>query len=111
MERIHIVKYEVGGLYHEHCDFFDNYEREWVNEGGQRIKSVLIYLNDDFEGGETVFIDMCKIIKPERNKMVIWDNVLEDGSPDEESTHAGQPVTSGSKLICIVWIRERKYEE
>lgn len=117
MEDVHIVKYEIGGLYEEHHDFFpidslferENREGDWMVKGGQRIKTALIYLNDDFEGGNTVFLNMGKIIKPEKNKMVIWDNVLEDGSPDEQSLHAGDSVTSGHKYICIVWIREEKF--
>jgi prolyl 4-hydroxylase len=113
MENLHIVKYQVGGEYKEHHDFFfpneDYYERECTNRGGQRLKSALIYLNDDFEGGETHFPKLNKIIKPEINKMVIWDNINEDNSLNYDSLHAGLPVKSGVKYICIVWIRENKF--
>ena len=113
MENLHIVKYEVGGEYKEHHDFFfpneDYYESACTNRGGQRLKSALIYLNDNFEGGETHFPKLNKTVKPKLNKMVIWDNINEDGSLNYDSLHAGLPVKLGVKYICIIWIRENKF--
>jgi prolyl 4-hydroxylase len=113
MEDLHIVRYDVGGQYKEHYDFFfpnqDYYEANCTQRGGQRLKSALIYLNDDFEGGETEFINLKLKVKPEINKMIIWDNIKQDGSLNYESLHAGLPVKSGVKYICIVWIRENKF--
>ena len=67
MEDLHIVKYEVDGEYKEHHDFFfpneEYYESACTNRGGQRLKSALIYLNDNFEGGETHFPKLNKIVK------------------------------------------------
>jgi prolyl 4-hydroxylase len=113
MEDLHIVRYEIGGEYKQHHDFFfsnqDYYESVCTNRGGQRLKSTLFYLNDDFEGGETHFPKLNKMIKPEANKMIIWDNVNKDGSLDYDSLHAGLPVKSGVKYIGIIWIRENKF--
>jgi prolyl 4-hydroxylase len=109
MESLHIVKYDVGGEYKVHQDFFhpntDYYDVE-VAKGGQRIISVLIYLNDDFKGGETDFPKWGRTIKPEKNKLVIWKNVKDNGELEYDSLHAGLPVIEGTKYIGIIWIRK-----
>ena len=69
----------------------------------------MIYLNDDFEGGETHFPSLNLVVKPKKGKLVIWDNVNEDGSLDFNSLHAGLPVKKGFKYIAVIWIRENKF--
>jgi prolyl 4-hydroxylase len=48
-------------------------------------------------------------IKPEKNKMVIWDNLNQDESLNYDSLHAGLPVKSGVKYIAIIWIRKNQF--
>ena len=108
-EDIHIVKYSKGGEYKIHHDYFYDNEEE-LSKGGDREYSFLIYLNDDFEGGETEFPQLNKKIKPEIGKGVLWKNLYEDGYPIIESEHAGLPVESGTKWILIIWIREAKFQ-
>jgi prolyl 4-hydroxylase len=112
MEDIHVVKYEVGGEYKDHQDFFhpgESYYDECMSRGGQRIKSALFYLNDGFGGGETNFPMKGIKVNPVKSKVVIWDNLNEDGTLDYESIHAGLPVISGTKYIATIWIRENKF--
>ena len=111
-EEIHIVKYGKGGEYKIHHDWFDEETLKSENEdkrGGNRMFSFLIYLNDDFKGGETDFPTLKHKIKPELGKGVLWKNIDEDGVPIEESEHAGLPVEEGTKWILIIWIRENKF--
>lgn len=112
MEGTHIVKYNVGGQYKVHHDFFhlntDYYDREIV-KGGQRVLTALIYLNDNFEGGETDFPKIQRVIKPKKNKLVVWKNLKDNGELDFDSLHAGLPVIEGTKYICIIWIREQRF--
>ena len=112
MEQLHIVKYEVGGEYKIHQDFFhpntDYYDNE-MSKGGQRTLSALIYLNDDFEGGATDFPTWKKTITPEKNKLVIWKNVKDNGELEYDSLHSGLPVTKGVKYIGIIWIIQDKF--
>ena len=111
-EQIHIVKYNIGGEYKEHQDFFHPntyYYDSQMDRGGQRKYSALIYLNDDFEGGETYFPKINYTVKPEIGKMVIWENLNKDNSLNYDSLHAGLPVLSNEKWICIVWVRETKF--
>jgi prolyl 4-hydroxylase len=95
-EDFHFVKYNVDGEYKIHED------------GKDRPKTALVYLNDGFVGGETEFPKLKTIIKPETGKLVIWDNALEDGSEDPDSSHAGLPVIAGTKYIGVIWIRREK---
>jgi prolyl 4-hydroxylase len=112
MERINVVRYNTGGEYKPHNDFFyptEEYYEKQTSSGGQRIKTVLFYLNDDFSGGETRFTQLGITIKPRRGKMIIWDNILPDGELYHEAMHAGLPVESGEKYIGVIWVREREY--
>ena len=72
-----------------------------------RFATVLFYLNDDMEGGETSFPLWLNAettgelkVKPERGKAVLFYSSLPDGNYDERSMHAALPVTKGEK-VCI----------
>jgi prolyl 4-hydroxylase len=111
-ESVHIVKYNIGGEYKKHYDFFnentDYYTKE-VARGGNRVFTSLFYLNDNFEGGETEFINLELRIKPETGKLIIWRNLNMDNTNNMDSYHAGLPVTKGEKWISIIWVREKKF--
>ena len=92
-ESFHFVKYSQDGEYKPHYD------------GEKRAKTALIYLNDGFVGGETLFININRTIKPETGKLVIWDNINESGK-DPDSFHAGLPVEFGTKYIAVIWIKK-----
>lgn len=69
-----------------------------------RFATILFYLNDDMEGGETSFprwlnaeTGQALKVKPERGKAVLFYNMLPDGNYDERSQHAALPVTKGEK--------------
>lgn len=111
-ELIHIVKYEVGGEYKEHHDFFPpntDYYEQHVGTSGQRTHSFLFYLNDDFTGGETNFPTKKIKVTPRTGRMLAWSNTHENGELDYESLHAGLPVEIGIKYIAIIWIRENQF--
>lgn len=93
-ERLHFVRYVEGGEYKEHTD------------GEFRQKTALVYLNTGFRGGETVFSKLNRTIKPEIGKLVIWDNIDENGKEDPMSYHAGLPVEVGTKYIAVIWIKK-----
>jgi prolyl 4-hydroxylase len=112
MESINVLKYDIGGEYKDHHDFFhpnENYYDDEIKRGGQRLKTGLVYLNDNFEGGETSFPNLNIKIVPKKGKLVLWDNIKDDGSLDYDSIHAGLPVTNGFKYIAVIWIRENKF--
>jgi prolyl 4-hydroxylase len=111
LEAFHVVKYGVGGKYDVHYDYFQEgteYYQEQMNRGGQRLKTALMYLNDDFEGGETFFPKFGLKISPVKGKLLSWDNVV-NGKTNPFSSHAGLPVKSGFKYIAVIWAREKKF--
>lgn len=113
-EGLHIVRYKSGGKYDPHFDYFvegESYYEEMMSRGGQRGESWLVYLNDDFEGGETEFPNEGFKIQPKKGLLVAWRNLLETGEVNSLSLHAGLPVTSGEKWIAIIWVREQKFTD
>ena len=111
-EKIHIVKYNIGGEYKPHHDFFHpntDYYENTMGTAGQRVFSFLFYLNDNFTGGETDFRTKKIEITPKIGRLLIWRNLNEDGSLDYDSYHAGLPVESGEKYIAIIWVRENVF--
>jgi prolyl 4-hydroxylase len=71
--------------------------------------TILVYLNDNFKGGETSFPMLDKKIKPEKGKAVIFYNTDTNGTILRKSKHAGIPVIEGEKWICNKWIHLNKY--
>ena len=74
-------------------------------DNGPRLLTVLFYLNDDFEGGETIFPKINKVVKPQKGKAVIFRNVDNDGVIISQAVHGGEPVKNGEKWIANKWIR------
>jgi prolyl 4-hydroxylase len=112
MEKLHIVRYEIGGEYKNHQDFFhpgESYYDEQIKKGGQRLLTTIIYLNDEFTGGETDFPELNTRVKPELGKLITWQNLDENRNPLYNTLHAGLPVISGTKYIATIWIREFKF--
>lgn len=107
---IEINRYYIGQHFVEHYDFLPH---NWiVNTGGQRLYSCVVYLNDDFEGGETHFRHIPKIVNPIKGKAVLWRNCIEGTSdPEYSSLHESIPVTKGEKWALIAWIREGEFKK
>lgn len=101
-EPLHILRYTPGQEYKPHTD-------SMPGEANQRVWTVLIYLNDDYEGGETCFPKAGVEVRGAAGDALIFQNVTADGRPDPASLHAGLPVTAGVKWLATRWIRARPY--
>lgn len=105
-----VLHYSVGERYNLHIDFFHpslpNYA-ELVREKGQRVKTCLVYLNDDYEGGETDFPKIGLKFRGRAGEALVFDNVLADGTGDMKTVHAGLPPTRGEKWLFSQWIRDK----
>jgi len=107
-ELLQVVRYEEGGHFKEHydaCDGSPDYCKRMNSFIGPRYITVLIYLNDNYNGGETTFPIINKLIKPEKGKAVIFYNVYDDGTIIPESLHQGNKIKNGHKWIANKWIR------
>jgi len=110
-EDMQIVKYEKDNYYKEHHDSFPFYEPDFLSQGGHRVLTTLIYLNDDFEGGETWFPTLNLSVTPLRNSAVVFHPLDKSNNRcHPKALHGGNPVKSGIKYICNIWIRERPYQ-
>lgn len=107
LEDLQVVNYKAGGFFVPHYDAFigNKSECERLNKYGQRYLTVLFYLNDTLEGGETIFPKINKLIKPEKGKVVIFQNVDNNGAIIIQSLHGGEPVKNGEKWIANKWIK------
>lgn len=101
-ERLQLVHYARGEKYTPHHDFV---MPGLVAMQPSRFATVLFYLNDDMEGGETSFPIWLNAespealkVKPERGKAVLFYSLLPDGNYDERSLHAAEAVTKGEKV-------------
>lgn len=111
-ETIQGQRYEVGQEFKYHLDLFWTKADYWKTEtknGGQRTITAMIFLNDVEEGGATAFTNLGFEVKPQRGAMLIWNNNLPDGRPNEDTMHAGMPVIKGTKYIITKWYRSRKW--
>ena len=71
--------------------------------------TALIYLNNDYEGGETAFVRTALKVRGRKGDALIFRNILEDRSVNPLSEHAGLPVIKGAKFLASRWIRERRW--
>lgn len=97
-----ILRYKGGQEYKPHFDFVRS-------ETNQRFMTVLVYLNHDYKGGETVFPEIDLKVKGRKGDALIFTSALPDRSVDPLSRHAGLPVSQGAKYLCTKWIRERRW--
>ncbi|WP_294250917.1 2OG-Fe(II) oxygenase [uncultured Sphingomonas sp.] len=101
-EQLSLLRYSPGQQYRPHLDAI-------TGSANQRIKTVLLYLNEGFAGGETRFDQLGIDVVARGGDALVFDNVLEDGRPDPRSRHAGLPVRAGAKWVATRWIRAAPY--
>lgn len=122
-ESFNVLKYEHGQHYDSHYDSFD--EGSYGKQFSQRIATVLVYLSDVEEGGETSFlfegvngtqriktVDYKKCdtgikYKPRAGDALLFWSIHPDMSSDKHSLHGGCPVVKGTKWTATKWIRDK----
>lgn len=106
-EEIQVVRYTKDGKYDPHYDGTECGESiEAPCLKNQRMATLLIYLNDDFEGGQTRFPNLNRSIKPKKGSAVFfWVSDPKTGLLFKETLHGGDPVMEGEKWIATQWIR------
>jgi len=109
-EQVQVLHYSPGEEFQPHHDFFDPKlpgHAEQIRDYGQRIGTFLVYLNEDYGGGETAFPRAQISYRGNRGDALFMANVGRSGEPDPASLHWGSPPTSGEKWILSQWIREK----
>lgn len=102
-EASQVLRYRPGQEYKPHYD----YVRASDN---QRIVTALVWLNDDYVGGETAFLRSGHKLRGRKGDAVVFWNSLPDGAADPLTEHAGLPVQRGTKLLFNRWIRASRWQ-
>lgn len=111
-EGLQILRYGVGGQYTPHFDYFEPSHpgsAAHLARGGQRVSTLIIYLNDVEQGGETVFPDLGLRVVPRKGSAVYFEYCNSLGHVDPRTLHGGAPVAAGEKWIATRWMRQRRY--
>ena len=111
LEPTNVLRYEVGQQYGAHYDIIrpdeaQNFEAD-LRAHGQRRVTVLVYLNEGYEGGETEFPRLKQRFKGKPGDALIFWNLSAANELERDSLHAGLPVTRGEKWLLSQWVRER----
>lgn len=112
-EDLQVVRYDVGGRFDDHYDVCTSHDPDHCmkmnNGAGERRVTMLVYLNDEYQGGETVFPLVQYAVKPKRGKAVLfWNTDLTDQLLPM-SKHRGNPVQGGHKWIATIWSHPKPY--
>lgn len=107
-EDLQLVHYEVSEQYTAHHDF--SYPDSHNKDQSGRFATLLLYLNEGMEGGETSFPRWMNAkssqklsVVPEIGKAVLFYSNLPDGNMDDLSQHAAEPVKVGEKWLINLW--------
>lgn len=97
------VRYPPGGRFGLHTDAGAFATEPW----GERVLTFLVYLQTPEAGGETYFPRLNRLVEPIRGRIVVWHNLLPDGTVDQRMLHAATPPRTGTKAILTTWSRQR----
>jgi prolyl 4-hydroxylase len=101
----------AGNRVPSHYDYFDPSEAGTpaiLKRGGQRVGSLVCYLNTPQAGGATVFPDIGLEVAPVQGNGVFFS--YDRPHPSTRTLHGGAPVTAGEKWVATRWLREAKFE-
>jgi prolyl 4-hydroxylase len=105
-----VLHYAGGETYKPHIDFFHpsraGFDKE-MQLRGQRVKTCLVYLNSNYDGGHTEFPKLGIKFRGESGEALVFDNVGIDGAGHMNTLHTGLPVTRGEKWLLSQWIRDK----
>lgn len=105
-EGLQVLHYLPGQQYEPHFDWFDPAQAGYAavtRHGGQRIASIVMYLDTPTSGGGTAFPEIGLVVSAVAGAAVYF--AYHGG--DRSSLHAGLPVLEGEKWIATKWLRER----
>ncbi|PZU11057.1 MAG: proline hydroxylase [Sphingomonas sp.] len=97
-EPLTVLRYAPGQQYRAHHDAI-------AHSPNQRGWTMLVYLNEGYGGGETMFLANGLRVRGRLGDGLLFRNTDAAGTPDPRATHAGMPVTAGHKWLCSRWIR------
>lgn len=109
-EGLQILRYSNGANYTPHYDYFDPDapgSATILKTGGNRVGTIVMYLQAPEKGGATTFPDVGFEVAPVKGSAVFFSYA--NPHPSSKSLHSGAPVTQGEKYVATKWLRERAY--
>lgn len=110
-EGVQVLHYGPGAEYKPHYDYFDPSQPgapSILRRGGQRVGTLVMYLNTPEAGGATVFPDVRLEVAPVKGHAVFFS--YDRAHPVSRSLHGGAPVIAGEKWVATKWMRERRFD-
>jgi prolyl 4-hydroxylase len=110
-EGMQVLRYGPGAEYKPHYDYFDPAQpgtRAMLQRGGQRVATLVMYLNTPRRGGATTFPDAGLEVMPERGNAVFFG--YDRPHPDSRTLHGGAPVLEGEKWVATKWLRQARFD-
>ena len=111
-EGIQILHYPAGAQSTPHFDFLlpsNPANQASLARSGQRVSTMVTYLNDVESGGETIFPAAGWMVSPQRGNAVYFEYCNSLDQLDHASLHAGNPVIRGEKWVATKWMRQRRF--
>ena len=111
-EGLQVLHYPTGAGSEPHFDYLqpgNAANRESIARSGQRVSTLVTYLNDVPAGGQTVFPALGWAVSPVRGNAVYFEYGDDHGQVDARSLHASAPVTLGEKWVVTKWMRQRRF--
>jgi prolyl 4-hydroxylase len=109
-EGLQVLHYRPGAEYKPHHDYFDPAQPGMaavLRRGGQRVATLVMYLNTPQQGGGTVFPDVQLEVAPIKGNAVFFS--YDRPHPATRSLHGGAPVLAGEKWVATKWLREGEF--
>ena len=101
-EQLQVLRYKEGGHYNPHQDVF-------YQDKNKRLYTFIIALNDEYEGGETAFPYLNEKYKLNAGDALFFHTLDNYGLDTSDALHGGEPVKSGEKWVCNLWVRQYPY--
>jgi prolyl 4-hydroxylase len=111
-EGLQVLHYPTGAGSEPHFDYLqpgNAANRESIARSGQRVSTLVTYLNDVPAGGQTIFPALGWAVSPLRGNAVYFEYADDRGTVDARSLHASAPVTLGEKWVVTKWMRQRRF--
>jgi len=109
-EGLQVLHYRPGAEYRPHHDYFDPAQPGMaavLRRGGQRVGTLVMYLNTPEQGGGTTFPDVGLEVAPIKGNAVFFS--YERAHPSTRTLHGGAPVIAGDKWVATKWLREGEF--
>jgi prolyl 4-hydroxylase len=110
-EGLQVLHYRPGAEYKPHYDYFDPAQPGTptiLKRGGQRVATIVMYLNTPLKGGGTTFPDVKLEVAPQRGHAVFFS--YDHPHPSTRTLHGGAPVLEGEKWVATKWLRAGRFD-